>query len=326
MKPLVVVGGAIHPDGIAQLEAEARVVVTEEESETGMVAAAREAEGILFRIRPDCTRALMTACSRLKVVGRHGVGLDTVDLKAATDLGIAVVHGPGSNSDSVAEHALMLILACAKQTLDVDSMTRKADWRPARPQPNMELRGKTLGIVGVGNIGRRMARIGAALGMRVIAYDKYVPADEVRARGAEPKPDLHSVLREADVVTCHTPHTPETHHMIDGQAVAQMKDGVIFVNTSRGKTQEEHALFEGLTRGKIRAAGIDVFEEEPVGADNPLLNLPNVVVSAHVAGVTRESMRGMAMQVTAEMLRVLRGEKPHVLGNPDLWPRLTHLR
>jgi D-3-phosphoglycerate dehydrogenase len=326
MKPLVVIGGAIHPDGLAQLEAEARVVVTEEESEAGMVAAAREADGILFRIRPDCTRSLMTACSRLKVVGRHGVGLDTVDLKAATDLGIAVVHGPGSNSDSVAEHALMLILTCAKQTLDTDRMTRTGDWRRARPLPNMELRGKTLGIVGVGNIGRRMAGIGAALGMRVIAYDKYIPADEVRARGAEPKPDLHSVLREADVVTCHTPHTPETHHMIDGQAVAQMKDGVIFVNTSRGKTQEEHALFEGLTRGKIRAAGIDVFEEEPVGADNPLLNLPNVVVSAHVAGVTRESVRGMAMQVTAEMLRVLRGEKPHVLGNPDLWPRLAHLR
>jgi D-3-phosphoglycerate dehydrogenase / 2-oxoglutarate reductase len=325
MKPLVVVGGAIHPDGIAQLETETRVVVTEEVTEAGMVAAAREADGILFRIRPDCTRSLMTACSRLKVVGRHGVGLDTVDLKAATDLGIAVVHGPGSNSDSVAEHALMLILACAKQTLDVDRATRKAEWRP-RLTPNMELRGKTLGIVGVGNIGRRMAGIGAALGMRVIAYDKYVPADEVRARGAEPRPDLYSVLREADVVTCHTPHTPETHHMIDGQAVAQMKDGVIFVNTSRGKTQEEHALFEGLTRGKIRAAGIDVFEEEPVNADNPLLNLPNIVVSAHVAGVTKESMRGMAMQVTAEMLRVLRGEKPHVLGNPDLWPRLTHLK
>lgn len=325
MKPLIVVGGAIHPDGIAQLETEARVVVTEEVTEAGMVAVAREADGILFRIRPDCTRSLMTACSRLKVVGRHGVGLDTVDLKAATDLGIAVVHAPGSNSDSVAEHALMLILACAKQTLDVDRTTRKAEWRSSRP-PNMELRGKTLGIVGIGNIGRRMARLGAALGMRVIAYDKYVPAEEVRARGAEPRPDLYAVLREADVVTCHTPHTPETHHMIDDQAVAQMKDGVIFVNTSRGKTQAEHALFEGLTRGKIRAAGLDVFEEEPVGADNPLLNLPNVVVSAHVAGVTRESVRQMAMQVTAEMLRVLRGEKPHVLGNPDLWPRLTHLK
>ena len=219
----------------------------------------------------------------------------------------------------------MLILACAKQTLDVDRMTRKAEWRRPR-KGNMELKGKTLGIVGVGNIGRRMARLGHALGMRVIAYDKYVPDEEVRARGAEPKPDLYSVLREADVVTCHTPHTPETHHMIDGKAVAKMKDGVIFVNTSRGKTQEEHALFEGLTRGKIRAAGLDVFEEEPVSADNPLLNLPNVVVSSHMAGVTAETGRAMAMQVTAEMLRVLRGEKPHALGNPDLWPKLAHLR
>jgi len=325
MKPLVVIGGAIHPDGIKQLETEARVIVTDQATEEGMIEVAREAEGILFRIRPDCTRALMTACSRLKVVGRHGVGLDTVDLRAATDLGIAVVHAPGSNSDSVAEHALMLILACAKQTLDVDRMTRTAEWgRP--PKGNMELKGKTLGIVGVGNIGRRMARLGHALGMRVIGYDKYVPDEEVRARGAEPLPDLYSVLSEADVVTCHTPHTPETHHMIDGKAVAKMKDGVIFVNTSRGKTQEEHALFEGLSRGKIRAAGLDVFEEEPVSADNPLLNLPNVVVSSHMAGVTAETGRAMAMQVTAEMLRVLRGEKPHVLGNPDLWPKLAHLR
>ena len=259
-------------------------------------------------------------------MGRHGVGLDTVDLKAATDLGIAVVHAPGSNSDSVSEHALMLILACAKQALEIDRSTRQAQWRRPRPKGNLELKGKTLGIVGVGNIGRRMARLGAALGMRVIGYDKYVPADEVRARGVEPRPDLHSVLREADVVTCHTPHTPETHHMIDAEAVARMKDGVIFINTSRGKTQDERALFEGLVRGKIAAAGLDVFEEEPVAADNPLLNLPNVVVSSHVAGVTDDSLRAMAMQVTAEMLRVLRGERPHVLGNPDLWAKLSQLR
>ena len=325
MKPLVVIGGPIHPDGIKQLETEARVIVTDQATEEAMIEVAREAEGILFRIRPNCTRALMTACARLKVVGRHGVGLDTVDLEAATGLGVAVVHAPGSNADSVAEHALMLILACAKQTLDVDRMTRQAEWRRPR-KGNMELKGKTLGIVGVGNIGRRMARLGHALGMRVIAYDKYVPDEEVRARGVEPQPDLYAVLHEADVVTCHTPHTPETHHMIDSKAVAQMKEGVIFVNTSRGKAQEEHALFEGLTRGKIRAAGLDVFEEEPVSADNPLLNLPNVVVSSHMAGVTVETGRAMAMQVTAEMLRVLRGEKPDVLGNPDLWPRLAHLR
>ncbi|HET8578665.1 MAG TPA: hydroxyacid dehydrogenase [Methylomirabilota bacterium] len=326
MKPLVVVAGAIHPDGLKQLEAEASVIVTDETTEEGLLRVAKEADGILFRIRPNCTRSLMTACPRLKVVGRHGVGLDTVDLKAATDLGVAVVHAPGSNSDSVAEHAWMLILACAKRTLDVDRMTRKADWGAQRWKGNMELAAKTLGIIGVGNIGRRVARIGNAFGMRVIGYDKYVADDEVRKRDAEPMKDMASVLSQADVVTCHTPHTPETHHMIDAKAVGLMKPGVIFINTSRGKTQDERALFEGLTRGTIRAAGLDVFEEEPTHADNPLLNLPNVVVSSHVAGVTEETVRGMAMQVTAEMLRVLRGEKPQVLGNPDLWPKLSHLK
>jgi D-3-phosphoglycerate dehydrogenase / 2-oxoglutarate reductase len=326
VKPLVVLGGAIHPDGMKQLEAEARVVVTEAESEAGMIAAAKEADGILFRSTPDCTRSLMAACPALKVVGRHGVGLDIVDLPAATELGVAVVHAPGSNSNSVAEHAIMLMLACAKQAVVVDQRTRKADWGKGRWSGLLEMNGKTLGIIGVGNIGRRVAKTAAALGMRVIGYDKYVPADEVKNRGVEPMPDLASVLRQADVVTCHTPHTAETHHMIDAAAVAQMKEGVIFVNTSRGKTQDEAALLAGLEGGKIRAAGIDVFEEEPASSDNRLFQLENVIVSPHIAGVTRETMRGMALQVTAEMLRVLRGEKPHVLGNPDLWPRLGHLK
>ena len=167
------------------------------------------------------------------------------------------------------------------------------------------MNGKTLGIIGVGNIGRRVAKTAGALGMSVIGYDKYVSADELRSRGVEPMADMASVLRAADVVTCHTPHTKETHHMIDAAAVAQMKPGVIFINTSRGKTQDESALLAGLESGKIRAAGLDVFEEEPVSSDNRLLQLDQVVVSPHIAGVTRETMRGMALQVTEEMLRVL---------------------
>jgi D-3-phosphoglycerate dehydrogenase len=326
MKPLVVIGGAIHPDGIAQLETGARVVVTEEITEPGMVGVAREADGILFRIKPRCTRSLMAACSRLKVVGRYGVGLDTVDLPAATDLGIAVVHAPGSNSDSVAEHALMLILACAKRTIVLDRMTRKCDWSPRRWKGLTEIRGLTLGIIGVGNIGRRVARLGAAFGLRVLGYDPYVAPQELRARGAEPTPDLATLLGQADIVTCHTPHTPETHHMISAATIARMKDGVIFINTSRGQTQDEGALLAALGSGKIRAAGLDVFEEEPVSSDNPLLQLDNVVVSSHIAGVTEQSHRQIGLQVTAEILRVLRGEKPTVLGNPDLWPRLDHLK
>ena len=321
-RPLIVVSGLLHPDGKALLESQSRVVVTDDPTEEAMMKTAAEADGILFRIRPRCTAALLAACKKLKVIGRHGVGLDTVDIPAATRLGIAVVHAPGSNSQAVAEHALMLMLACVKRTLPVDRLTRAGDWSAKqRAVGNTELSGKTLGIVGIGNIGRRVAKFAGAVGMRVLAYDKYVPADEVRRRGAEPVGSLDELLRQVDVLTCHTPLTEETRQMINARTLALMKEGAIYINTSRGGVQDERALFEALTRGKLGAAGIDVFEEEPTPVDNPLLNLENVVVSSHVAGVTKEANRQMGVQVAGEMLRVLRGEKPQVLVNPEVWPR-----
>jgi D-3-phosphoglycerate dehydrogenase len=324
-KPLVVLAGPIHPDGKVLLETEARVVVSSRETEEGLIEDAREAEGILFRIRPNCSERLMASCKRLKVVGRHGVGLDTVDLPAATRLGVPVVHAPGSNADAVAEHAVMLMLAVAKKTLAIDRMTRKGEWVEGRARGIFELKGKTLGIIGVGNIGRRVAHIARAFGMRVLGCDPYVAPDELRAREAEPV-SLAELLARSDVITVHTPHTTETHHLVNADAIAKMKPGVVFVNTCRGKTQDERALFEALTRGKIAAAGLDVWEEEPTPVDNPILNLPNVVCSSHIAGVSEEAHRNIALQVGAEMLRVLRGEKPKVLGNPELWPRLAHLK
>ncbi|MGH7308443.1 MAG: hydroxyacid dehydrogenase [Candidatus Rokuibacteriota bacterium] len=320
-RPLVVVGGQIHPDGRALLEREVRVIVTEDPTEEGMMMTAAAADGILFRLRPACTAALMTACERLRVVGRHGVGLDTIDIPAATRLGVAVVHAPGSNSQAVAEHALMLMLCCAKRMRQVDRSTRAGDWGAAR-SGNTELGGKTLGIVGVGNVGRLVAKFAGALGMRVLGYDKYVPADELRRRGVEPVASLEALLPQVDVLSCHTPCTDETRQMINGRALGLLREGAIFINTSRGGVHDERAVFEALARGKLRAAGLDVFEEEPSPVDNPLLSLDNVVVSSHVAGVTTEANRQMAMQVAGEMLRVLRGERPRVLVNTEVWPRL----
>ena len=321
-RPLVVLAGPINPDGQALLETEARVVVCGDETEAGLAKVAAEAEGILFRLRPNCTESLMARCPRLKVVGRHGVGLDTVDIPAATRLGVAVVHAPGSNSQAVAEHALMLMLASVKRTRFIDALTRRGEWDAKRLVGNTELAGKTLGVVGVGNIGRRVAKFAGAIGMRVLGYDKFVPDDEVRRRGAQPVKSLEELLPQVDVLTCHTPLTPETAHMIDAKALARMKPGAIFVNTSRGPVQDERALFEALTRGHLAAAGLDVWEDEPTPVDNPLLNLENVVCSSHVAGVTREANRQMAVQVAGEMLRVLRGEKPEVLVNPEVWGHL----
>ncbi len=320
-RPFVVIGGAIHPDGQALLEKEARVLVTKEEDEAAFVKVAADADGILLRTWPRCSEGLMRALPKLKVVGRHGAGLDIVDIPAATRLGVAVVHGPGSNAQAVAEHALMLMLVCVKRTLTIDKATRAGDWS-ARGGGNTELHGKTLGIVGIGHIGRRVAKFAGAIGMTVLAYDKYVPADEVRRRGAEPVDSLEALLPQVDVLTCHTPLTDETRGMINDRTLALMKKGAIYVNTSRGPVQQERALFEALARGQLGAAGIDVFEEEPTSLDNPLFNVPNVVVSSHVAGVTQEARRQTSLQVASEMLRVLRGEKPDVLVNPAVWARL----
>ena len=325
-RPLVVVAGKINPAGVTQLESEARVVVAPDLEVKTVIELSREAEGILFRAGPRCDDAILGACPQLRVVGRHGVGLDTVDLDAATRHGVAVVHAPGSNAQAVAEHALMLMLACVKRTIEIDRLTRKGDWRARHEIRNTELAGKTLGIVGVGNIGRRVARFAGAIGMRVLGYDKFLPADEVRRRGAEPVGSLEELLPQVDVLTCHTPLTPETRHMIDERALALLRPGVIFVNTSRGPVHSEPAVFEALVTGRLAAAGLDVFEQEPSPLDNPLFNLDNVVCSGHVAGVTLEANRQASLQVTAEMLRVLRGERPEVLANPEVWPRPAHRR
>jgi phosphoglycerate dehydrogenase-like enzyme len=158
--------------------------------------------------------------------------------------------------------------------------------------------------------------------MTVLAYDKYVAADEIRRRGAEPVESLEALLPRVDVLTCHTPLTPETAHMIDTRTLGLLRPGAIYVNTSRGGVQQEEALFEALTRGQLAAAGLDVWEEEPTPRDHKLFNLDTVVCSSHVAGVTREASRQASLQVTGEMLRVLRGEKPDVLVNPEVGPRL----
>jgi D-3-phosphoglycerate dehydrogenase len=321
-RPLVILCGRIHPDGQALLEREARVVLTEDLSEATVLALAKDAEGILFRSKPLCSERLMAACPRLKVVGRHGAGLDIVDIPAATRLGVAVVHAPGSNSQAVAEHALMLMLMCAKRAVEVDTWTRAGDWRARHDSANEELAGKTLGIVGIGNIGRRVAKFAEAIGMRVLAYDKYLSDDEVRRRGAEPTPSLEALLPQVDVLTCHTPLTADTRAMVNERTLGLMKRGAILVNTSRGPVQDERALFQALATGQLAAAGIDVFEEEPPPLDHPILNLKNVVLSTHVAGVTRGATRQIGLQVASEMLRVLRGERPEVLVNPEVAGRL----
>ena len=325
-KPLVVIGGPIHPAGVELLGREAAVAIADDLTEDGVIKAAREAQALLLRIFIPCTERLMASCPNLKCVGRYGVGLDNVDLASATRLGIPIVHAPGSNSDSAAEHTVMLVLATVKKLIPIDRAMRLGEWRGEHSRGISELKGATLGIIGVGNIGRRVARMARSFGMKTLGFDPYVPPDELRRRDVEPVQNLGELLAASDIVTCHTPLTDETRRMINAAAIGQMKDGAVLINTSRGQVVDEGALLAALTNGKLRAAGLDVWEEEPVPASHPLLKLENVVTTPHVAGMSEAANRQMALGVASEILRVLRGEKPKVLGNPDLWARLSHLR
>jgi D-3-phosphoglycerate dehydrogenase len=323
-RPTIVLAVPPHPDARVLLASAAMIVDCADLSERGVVAAASEADGLMIRHAPPCSERLMTACKRLRVVGRYGAGLDTVDLEAATRLGIAVVHAPDANAPAAAEHTLMLMLTCVKNVRTLDRMTRAGTWGQARYRGITELRGKTLGLVGVGRIGRTVAALAGAFGMRVIGHDPALDATELARRGAVAA-DFGTLLASSDIVSCHTPLTPSTHGIVDGQAFARMKPGAIFINTSRGGVHDESALHDALVSGRLRAAGIDVWAQEPSPADNPLFALDNVICTPHVAGVTEEADRAIAITVATEMLRVLRGERPRVLGNPDLWPRLGHL-
>lgn len=316
-KPLVVVSQAIHPAGMEILELHARVLVPADPSEGAVLAIGAEAEAILIRTHPVLTEALMASLKRLRCVARYGVGLDNVDVAAATRLGIPVLHAPGLNANAVAEHALLLMLAVIKRLLPHDAGLRRGAWADLRVRGIGELRGLTLGIIGVGNIGRRVAHLAAAFGMEVLGYDPYLPAEELERRGAR-KVELDDLLRRADIVSLHCPLTPETRHLLGREAFALMKEGVIVINTARGGTVDQAALIEALGSGKVAGAGLDVFDPEPPEADNPLFALGRVVLTPHVAGVSEKANRAIATQVCTDIVRVLRGEHPSVVANPEV--------
>jgi D-3-phosphoglycerate dehydrogenase len=316
-KPLVVVAGRIHPAGIEILETQARVVVAEESFEA-VVSHAEDAEAILVRSRPALDEPLMAACPRLKCVARYGVGVDSVDLEAATRLGLPVLYAPGQNSDAVAEHTLMLMLAVAKGLRCLDAGVRRGEWGAIRKSSGiLELRGMVAGIIGVGNIGRRVARLAATFGMDVLGYDPYLSAEELERRGAR-KVDLPALLRASDLVTLHCPLTSETRQIINRKSLAQMKTGAILINTARGPVVDLAALRDVLTEGRLMGAGLDVFDPEPPGANHPLYGLDQVVLTPHLAGLSERAYRAMATFVTTEILKVLRGEPPSAVANPEV--------
>lgn len=268
----------------------------------------------------DCDAILARTCPypaeifrhapRLKCIARHGSGYDNVDVTAATEAGVYVCNTPTAPANAVAEHTMLLLLACARRLPLLDSQTRRGNWG-IRNERKQELAGKTLGVMGFGEIGQRVARKAHfGFDMQVLAYSRHTPRDEAYRQYARHTTDFDAVLRQADFLTVHLPATPETRGMFRRDSFARMKPGSIFINTSRGELVEEQALLEALRSGPLSMAGLDVFSEEPLPSDSPLLRLDNLIVTPHCASLTRETMDQMGLLAAQEIDRVLRGEPP----------------
>ena len=243
----------------------------------------------------------------LQVVARIGVGYDAIDVGALTRRRIPLMLVGTANSSSVAEHALFLMLALARRAAELDALVRGGRWAERLKTLPVDLLGKSVLIVGFGRTGARVARRCLAMEMNVLVYDPYLPAEHMRAAGCEPVSDLDAALPGADFVTIHCPKTPETIGMFGAARLPRMKKTAYLVNTARGGIVDESALHAVLTERTIAGAGIDVLEHEPPAPDHPLLRLPNVIFSPHMAGVTRESIDRMAAQAAKNALSVLDG-------------------
>jgi D-3-phosphoglycerate dehydrogenase len=319
-RPLLAVVDPIHPEGIAILAVAGEVV---ELFAVGVDAARAwaEAEGLVIRTSP-LPAARIAECARLKVIGKHGVGVDNIDVAAATEAGIVVFNTPHANTLAVAEGAVTLMLAVVKRILAGHDLVASGRFAERGPWRVGDLSGKTLGLVGGGRIAAEVARICRnGFGMHVLVYDPYAGEAQAAVMGAEKVHGLDAMLARADIASIHTPLTEETRNLLGRGRLAHMKPGAILINTARGGIVDEAALADALAAGRLGGAGLDVFEEEPPPRDHALFGLANVVLSPHVAGITEDSARRMAAGAAQGVVDVLAGRKPEALLNPGVWNR-----
>jgi len=285
---------------------------TQASNEDVLIAAAAGAVAVVAGVEPYTPR-FFDASPDLKVIARTGVGYDAIDLEAATAHGVLVTTTPGANHHSVAEAAVAMIVATLRRFAFADRQMRTSGWNP-RPF-GVELRGKTVGIVGTGLVGKEVARRLQGWDVDLIASD--VVRDEAFAQQYSVRyVELPELFSTADAVTLHAPLFASTHHMVNEAVLRSMKPSAILVNTARGPLVDEPALARALREGWIAGAALDVFETEPLPSDSPLVELPNVMLTQHIAGVTRESMRAMTAMAVDSVVAVLRGEVPRTVVNP----------
>jgi len=305
---------SIHQSGIRLLRERFTVKFAKSISQDAIIESGKDCQGMLVRIA-RITGETMKKLPDLKIIARHGVGTDNVDLKAAAERRITVTNAKGSNTDSVAEHALGLMLALSKNMLNMDREVRNGNFGIRYMVTAIEMLGKTVGIIGFGEIGRALAGKLAAMGLKIIAYDPYIPAEKYEGDIISMKKNLEEVLKGSDIISIHVPYNTQTHGLIGRKELDIIKKDALLINVSRGGVVDEEALYDALKEKRIRGAGIDVFEKEPTGKDNPLFGLDNVILSPHSGALTEEAMIRMAMVCSRSIIDYFEGRKPQNIVN-----------
>jgi D-3-phosphoglycerate dehydrogenase len=305
---VLTIGNQIAPEGVNRIEAAGGTIVASgpypPKAEFIALMQQHQPHAIVVRTIEFIDADMLSASHRLQLVAKHGVGVNEIDVAAAERLGIPVIITTGANSQSVAEHAFAMLLALVKDLSRQDRYIRDGKW-DKRLYAGHEIKGSTLGLVGLGSISRKIARMGVAFGLKVIAYDPLLnasPVDEVTLAS-----DLDALLAQADFVSMHCPATAETRNLLDARRIALMKPGAYFINTARGDVVDEPALIAALAEGRLAGAGLDVFETEPPAA-SALWDMPNVIHTPHVAGVTQEAMRAVSIMAADNIVSVLAGK------------------
>ena len=296
-------------------------------SEDDLIKAVADADAIYGKGRPSISAKVIQAGKKLKVVSLGSVGVDSVDVAAATELGIPVTNVPDTFIEEVADHAMTLILASWRRLVEHDRMVRKGEWAKARPHLYQfpRLMGMTLGFISFGHVARVVARRAAPFGFQMLAYDPYIEELVMSDYGVQPV-GYDELLQRSDIVSMHAPGTKDAYHMMGEAQFKKMKKTSLFVNTGRGSTVDEPAMIKALQEGWIAGAGLDVLETEPVGHNNPLLGMDNVILTAHVASASDRFDKARKRRVGAELSLVLQGKWPRACVNPMVLEKSKLLR
>ena len=314
----IVISHPLYRDGMALLEGKAEIVITNDGDSDRILDSLIDADAYILRIG-KIDRKAIERCEKLKVITRPGVGYDSVDVQAATERGIPVVLCPAANARAVAEHTVALLLACAKNIVESVNETKAGNFGIRNRYAAVDIVDKMLVVLGFGNIGRQVAKLCAALDMKVGVFDPFVKRETAEEMGYVYFENMLDALAAADFVSLHMPSMPSTRGMIAAEQFKAMKPTAFFLNAARGDVVNEPALIAALKNGEIAGAGLDVLVEEPFPADHPFMTMPNVVLTPHMAAQSQETVSKLVTMAAEGKLAVLRGEKWPYVANPEVY-------